>query len=46
MTRFPNAADNADEQRRLRANMYRPLLKLGKDDRVRVVELIVATLLR
>jgi type I restriction enzyme R subunit len=46
MTRFPNAAVNADEQRRLRANMYRPLLKLGKDDRVRVVELIVATLLR
>jgi type I restriction enzyme R subunit len=33
MARFPNAAVNADEQRRLRASMYRPLLKLAKDDR-------------
>jgi type I restriction enzyme, R subunit len=46
MARFPNAAVNADEQRRLRASMYRPLLKLAKDDRARVVELIAATLLR
>jgi type I restriction enzyme R subunit len=42
--RFPNAAVNSDEQRRLRASVYRPLLALPKDQRSRVVELIVATL--
>jgi len=35
--RFPNAAVNADEQRRLRSGLYRPLLALAKDDRSRVV---------
>jgi type I restriction enzyme R subunit len=43
--RFPNAAVNSDEQRRLRASLYRPLLAVPKDQRSRVVELIVATLL-
>jgi type I restriction enzyme R subunit len=43
--KFPNAAVNADEQRRLRAGLYRPLLALPKDDRSRVVDLVVATLL-
>jgi type I restriction enzyme R subunit len=43
--RFPNAAVNADEQRRLRAGLYRPLLTLPKDDRSRVVDVVVATLL-
>ena len=43
--RFPNAAVNADEQRRLRASLYRPLLALPQDQRSRVVEQIVATLL-
>lgn len=43
--RFPNAAVNPDEQRRLRASLYRPLLALPKDERSRVVELIVTTFL-
>jgi len=42
--RFPNAVVNADEQRRLRAGLYRPLLALQKDERSRVVDVIVATL--
>jgi type I restriction enzyme R subunit len=42
--RFPNAAVNDDEQRRLRASLYRPLLTLGSEDRTRVVDLIIATL--
>ncbi len=45
LARFPNAGVNADEQRRLRASLYRPLLALQKDDRSRVVDLIVANLL-
>lgn len=44
--RFPNASANSDEQRRLRSGLYRPLLALPKEDRSRVVELIVSTLLR
>jgi type I restriction enzyme R subunit len=43
--RFPNANVNADEQRRLRAALYRPLLDLPKDDRARVVDLITAIIL-
>lgn len=43
-TRFPNAAVNPDEQRRLRASLYRPLLALGNDDRARLVDAIMATL--
>lgn len=46
LARFPNAAVNADEQRRLRAALYQPLLGLPRDDRSKVVELIVAILLR
>ena len=45
IARFPNAAVNADEQRRLRAGLYRPLLALQKDERSRVVDFVVATLL-
>jgi type I restriction enzyme, R subunit len=45
LTRFPNANVNADEQRRLRAALYRPLLDLPKDDRARVVDLITAIIL-
>jgi type I restriction enzyme R subunit len=45
LARFPNAAVNVDEQRRLRAGLYRPLLALEKDDRSRIVDLAVATLL-
>ena len=41
LERFPNASVNADEQRRLRAALYRPLLAL-KNERTRIVDLIVA----
>lgn len=44
MARFPNASVNADEQRRLRASLYRPLLALSKEDRSRVVDQIIATI--
>lgn len=43
--RFPNAPVNADEQRRLRAALYRPLLQLDGDERSRVVERILTILL-
>jgi type I restriction enzyme, R subunit len=42
LARFPNASVDADEQRRLRAALYRPLLAL-KDERTRIVDLIVAS---
>jgi type I restriction enzyme R subunit len=45
LSRFPNAAVNDDEKRRLRASLYRPLLALQKDERSRVVDVVVATLL-
>lgn len=45
LERFPNASVNADEQRRLRASMYKPLLTLSADDRARVVDSIVRILL-
>jgi type I restriction enzyme R subunit len=45
LARFPNAAVNADEQRRLRASMYKPLLALAPDERARVVDLVVRLLL-
>jgi transcriptional regulator with XRE-family HTH domain len=39
---FPNAPVNADEQRRLRAALYRPLLALT-DESARIVDLIIAS---
>jgi type I restriction enzyme, R subunit len=42
--RFPNAAVNPDEQRRLRAALYKPLLGLSKEERSRVVDLAVRLL--
>src|SRR6266702_468958 len=36
--RFPNWSENADEQRRLRLSLYKPLLALDKDDRARIVD--------
>jgi type I restriction enzyme, R subunit len=45
LKRFPNAQVNADEQRRLRASLYRPLLKLPTEERTRIVDLIVGLLL-
>ncbi len=44
MARFTNAADNADEERRLRAALYLPLLGLQADQRVRAVERVLAIL--
>jgi type I restriction enzyme R subunit len=46
MERFPNANVNDDEQRRLRAGLHRPLLKLSPEERTRIVELIVGMVLR
>ncbi len=45
LSRFPNAAVNSDEQRRLRMVLYRLLLRLDKDERSRVVKLILSILL-
>ena len=43
--RFPNALVNPDEQRRLRAAIYKPLLGLPPDERARAVDLILKLLL-
>lgn len=45
LAKFPNAQVNPDEQRRLRAALYKPLLSLSQNDRARVVDLIVRVLL-
>jgi type I restriction enzyme, R subunit len=45
LARFPNARVNDDEQRRLRAALYRPILGLEKVERRRLVEVILAILL-
>jgi type I restriction enzyme, R subunit len=44
--RFPNAQVNPDEQRRLRAALYRPLLKVPSDERARIVDQIAALLIQ
>ena len=38
MERFPNAALNADEQRRLRTSLYNPLLGVEGSERGRIVD--------
>ena len=43
--RFPNAAVSADEERRLRAALYRPLLGLPVDGRSQTVEHLLTILL-
>ncbi|MDR1424501.1 MAG: DEAD/DEAH box helicase family protein [Azoarcus sp.] len=43
--RFPNAQVNHDEQRRLRAALYKPLLGLPLEERARVVDLVLKLLL-
>ena len=43
--RFPNAAVNADEQRRLRISLYSPLLRVESGERGRIVEQTLAILL-
>ena len=45
LARFPNAVVNADEKRKLRASLYRPLIGLHIDDRRRIVDAIIAILL-
>ena len=45
LARFPNAALNADEQRRLRASLYRPLLGVEGDERARMVDATLRILL-
>ena len=45
LERFPNAAVNADEHRRLRAALYLPLLLLDGTERSRIVERILGILL-
>ena len=44
VTRFPNAAVNAEELRHLRAALYKPLLGLHKNERGEVVRHILALL--
>ncbi len=46
LNRFPNAGVNADEQRRLRASLYRPLLGLPSQERTRVVDLVMIAMFR
>ena len=43
--RFPNAAVNTDEQRRLRTSLYNPLLKVESGERGRIVHQTLAILL-
>ena len=43
--RFPNAAVNADEHRRLRTSLYNPLLKVESHERGRIVDQTLAILL-
>ena len=45
LARFPNASVNPEEARGLRAGLYRPLLAVPKDDRGRIVTIVLATLL-
>jgi type I restriction enzyme, R subunit len=46
MGRFPNASVNADEQRQLRAALYRPLLGVEREARSKIVDLIVEIVTR
>ena len=46
MARFPNAQVNADEQRQLRAALYRPLLGVDRESRTKIVDLIVEIVTR
>ena len=43
--RFPNAAVNTDEQRRLRISLYNPLLRVESSERGRLVDQALAILL-
>ena len=45
LNRYPNAAVNAEEKRRLRSALYPPLLQLDRDERGEVVDRILSILL-
>ena len=45
LARFPNAAGNPHERRRLRASLYRPLIGVHLDERRRIVDHIIRILL-
>ena len=45
LARFPNAAQNVDEQRRFRAALYRPLLGVDGKERARIVDTAIEILL-
>ncbi len=42
--KFPNWVENSDEQRRLRQNLYKPLINLPADQRAKAVEQIMQVL--
>ena len=44
LNRFPHAAVNAEEKRRLRADLYKPLLSLAEEERRTIVARILVTL--
>lgn len=44
--KFPNAAVNSNDKRRLRASLYHPRLKLSASARPRVVDVMIAVLLK
>ena len=46
MTRYPNANVNPEENRQLRAKLYNPVLKVKKEERNRIVDLIVSIVTR
>ena len=45
LDKYPNAAINPDERRKLRASLYRPLVGVHSDERRRIVDHIIAILL-
>ena len=45
LARFPNAAGNPDERRKLRASLYSPLIAVHTDERRRIVDHIIGILL-
>ncbi len=42
--KFPNWRENADEKRQLRLNLYKPLLRLAKDQRAVAIERVINVL--
>lgn len=45
LARFPNAQDNPDQRRRLRAELYKPVIDLNKEERSDIVDHVLAILL-